>query len=757
MPYDARILNDPRFQDLPKNRQDEIRANIEPAESPGFLENLKNEVSSGFRQITSPETEDYPGSEALKSIPLIGASLRNLVGAALGGSRVLYSVPAALAKTYVADPLRARGYETAANVAEAALPLALSFAGGGVPGIGALASKVPAVARVVEAAPLLEKGLAGTGGFPLRVAGRLLDPLAAKGPTTLEKLQTGLANREAQLGEAAKTAEQIRPNLSAAEQAAQDLDLQMANLRAATVESKASQLGRAEYVLPAKPEQPVIAAIPGATAPVEAGQTFQEAVLPEARQKLYGESSARYEALKKQGESIPFPRDAQQEILATMDKLANETRLPRTAGDVAEQLQLEGANATQPVRLGETPGRRELQAAAQSFRDLDPKMIESLAAQGMDANTIMQRVRDGLMANPATMADAVRADQILSAASRGYSRIGNIAARSAVEELRQPIREALQASPLAEDLAMAKRLHAATSELVGPRSLSQAVFDAAPEQVVNKIFLPEGQPNLSMISDAKEIYQNVAPGEWPKLTGEALGKLQERSIGSTGEIDPGKFLNQWRRYRGTFEAALEPQAFDAVDSIARSVQKFNQSRKIYGQALREATQQRQLINEFYTRQRAQLDVARGRLGPQVKAANEGVADLTRQVQQADEQVARLKSFGLSGRQELMRSVASPYTMIALAQLGQALQATFTGNYSGAGRQLMQGAVWATLGNPMWITRLAQNPSLSLALSRAIAVQRGARMTLQDARYINAATRFLGDTIQQESQKGGQNG
>ena len=54
-------------------------------------------------------------------------------------------------------------------------------------------------------------------------------------------------------------------------------------------------------------------------------------------------------------------------------------------------------------------------------------------------------------------------------------------------------------------------------------------------------------------------------------------------------------------------------------------------------------------------------------------------------------------------------------MLALAQVGQALQASFTGNWIGVTRQLMQGVVWYTLGNPAFLTKMLGSPKLTKSL------------------------------------------
>lgn len=739
-------------------------------ESASFFDNLKAEAKAGLRQTIQPGSEEYLGSRQISDLPVVGNAPRNAIGSLLGLAKTIYAVPNAAAKTFVGDPLDAS--------AAPYTPERLAQMKRDEPGLYDAIRQLSPEQQVEgqKRSARIAEGLAGLGlsmggaalanspNFLIRLFGKTLDPLASSTPGALNKTREALQGRVNQIGQLqgdiGKTEGRIgelQQTLKPAQGAVDDIERQMAELKAATLESKEAKLAQTERI-PPQPTAPEVQGIPGAAANNEVGAAFKGEVLPGAREALYGESTQRYDALRQAGEQIPLPSGVLDEVGQTIDRLAGESRLPKTTGTVAEQLQMDRP-AGNVAQIGETPGHLQLQNAAQTFRELNPAQMEALVAQGLKGKDLMEVVQAGLQGEGANMANAMRADQILSSASRQFQRVGDLASRSAVEELRQPILRALEGSPLAEGLVQAKSLHRETAELVGPRSLAERVFRTKPEQVVDNIFLPQGRgnPNVSLIGDARAIYQKVAPGEWPKVTASALAKLQERSVGATGQIDPQRFLRNWRSYRSTFEAALEPASFRAVDSIAQEVQRFNQSRRVYQGQLDLAKREAASMREFYARQSAQLQVKSGRLGLQRADAVQGVKAIEDQINEANTLLGKLQkdltqtqTFGLKSGNAAIQTAMSPHMMIALAQLGQALQATFTGNLAGAGRQLMQGLVWATLGNPLWLQRLAGNPQLAKAVDTAIQVQKGARLSIDGARLLTAATKAVGDEIYKES-------
>jgi len=220
-------------------------------------------------------------------------------------------------------------------------------------------------------------------------------------------------------------------------------------------------------------------------------------------------------------------------------------------------------------------------------------------------------------------------------------------------------------------------------------------------------------------------------------------------------------MRNWKSYRSTFESALGKDSFDAVDGLAKQVQQFNQSSRLYKQQLQLAQSEAKGMRDWYARQASQFSVENAKLGVQrsqamqgVKAIEDQIHDANKMVQKLQEDLARTQTFGMkgaSGTQMAMQAAMSPHMMIAMAQLGQAAQAMFTGNYSGAGRQFAQGVVWATLGNPMWLMRVAQNPQLAKAVNVALMAQKGSRVGIDSARLLTAATKAMGDEIYAESE------
>ena len=152
----------------------------------------------------------------------------------------------------------------------------------------------------------------------------------------------------------------------------------------------------------------------------------------------------------------------------------------------------------------------------------------------------------------------------------------------------------------------------------------------------------------------------------------------------------------------------------------------------------------------HTRSRVVCEAAQAGLKQEITQAGKGAAQakqaLTAQgaVLRAAQSEASIAQSQSKYAHSTVQQFASPYAMMALAQVGQALQATFTGSYAAASRQLAQGVVWYTLGNPDFITKMLGSPKLSKSLS-VIASGQG-----QGPKIVNA-----GRTLYEAMQEGGE--
>lgn len=336
----------------------------------------------------------------------------------------------------------------------------------------------------------------------------------------------------------------------------------------------------------------------------------------------------------------------------------------------------------------------------------------------------------------------IRLDQVLSEAGRSYGNSGNIAARSAIRQMQGKVQDALSQTGAAEALGQAKAFHAQISELVGPDSLAQKVFNLKPDQVVSNVFLPGEsgtRPNISMIRDAKKIYTAQNPEAWRELTGSALKQLQGLSSDiNTGTLDAQKFHRNWARYGETFKEALEPDQYLALKGIDATIARYNIDTKTALKAMRENRTATMGLKETAQDTKAQF-------GPDLSQLQEQIRGQKGTVSEAQKQLNQLSQSAKSG----MRSgISNPYMWMAIAQVGQALQATFTANWAGAGRQLAQGVVWYTIGNPMYLEKLMGNKNLSKALAVVSGVSRGAEEGTRNARYV----RMLLDDIRQDMEQ-----
>ncbi len=386
-----------------------------------------------------------------------------------------------------------------------------------------------------------------------------------------------------------------------------------------------------------------------------------------------------------------------------------------------------------------------MEAGDKTLRNLPAESIQQLTemekAGTLTTDAYRQVIANALGAGekPVDVNKLIRLDQILSEAGRSYGNSGNLAARSAVRQMQSKVQDALSQTGAADALQSAKAFHAQISELVGPDSLAQKVFNLKPDQVVANVFLPAEsgtRPNISMIRDAKKIYTANNPEAWQELTGSALKQLQTISADiNSGTLDAQKFHRNWARYGETFKEALEPDQYNALKGIDSTIAKYNIDAKTAMKAMRENRIAATGLKETAQETKAQF-------GPDLSQLREQIAGQRGTVKDAQQQLETLSKSAKSG----MRSgISNPYMWMAVAQVGQALQATFTANWAGAGRQLAQGVVWYTLGNPMYLEKVMSKPGLSKALAVISGASKGTEVAMRDGRYV----RMLLDDVQQD--------
>jgi len=184
--------------------------------------------------------------------------------------------------------------------------------------------------------------------------------------------------------------------------------------------------------------------------------------------------------------------------------------------------------------------------------------------------------------------------------------------------------------------------------------------------------------------------------------------------------------------------ALDPDQYAALKGIDATIAKYNIDSKTALKAMRENRAAQTGLKEAAQDTKMQF-------GPDLSQLQEQIRGQKGTVSEAQKQLNQLSQSAKSG----MRSgISNPYMWMAVAQVGQALQATFTANWAGAGRQLAQGVVWYTIGNPMYLEKMMGNKNLSKALAVVSGVSRGAEEGTRYSRYV----RLLLDDIKKDMEQ-----
>jgi len=718
----------------------------------GLTQYIGDEFKAGVKEATSPSTVQYPLAETIGNF---SPTLRNIFGSLLGASRAAYAVPTGLAEKYVTEPLK----EGAAPYTPEQLAHMKQFEPGRYQAISQMTPEEQKAGqeRAAETAGTLASlGLTGVGtglvrnapNIVLRTAGRVLDPLASAG---------GI-NRPGALKDALEARAQgitdATGNLSTAKTELQQL-IDRQNAMKAQQADILTNIGQGQKTLrdtrPVMPTAPDVSGVnladtvtQAAPGKVEAGQQFGKVVKGETK-RLYAQSSKNYENIAKQfGDEVVDPAKLQP-IVDEAVGLEGELRGVPASKRVAMQIpgNQQGQMLEPATRLN-----KWIEAGDKTLRNLPAESIQQLTdmekAGTLTTDTYRQVLANAMGAGekPVDVNKLIRLDQVLSEAGRSYGNSGNIAARSAIRQMQGKVQDALSQTGAAEALGQAKAFHAQISELVGPDSLAQKVFNLKPDQVVANVFLPGEagtRPNISMIRDAKKIYTAQNPEAWHELTGSALKQLQGLSSDiNTGTLDAQKFHRNWARYGETFKEALDPDQYAALKGIDATIAKYNIDSKTALKAMRENRAAQTGLKEAAQDTKMQF-------GPDLSQLQEQIRGQKGTVSEAQKQLNQLSQSAKSG----MRSgISNPYMWMAVAQVGQALQATFTANWAGAGRQLAQGVVWYTIGNPMYLEKMMGNKNLSKALAVVSGVSRGAEEGTRYSRYV----RLLLDDIKKDMEQ-----
>ncbi len=730
--------------------------NISAAPKKGLMQYIGDEAKAGLKEMSNPSTAQYPGAETIGSY---SPTARNVIGSVLGASRAAYSIPTGIAQKYVTEPLK----EGAAPYTPERLAQMKQFEPGLYQAISQMSPEEQKAGqeRAAETAGTLASiGLTGGGtglvqkapNVALRTIGRFLDPMASVGginrpgalKNALEERTAGIAGATDNLSTAKNDLQQLLDQ-SATKKTQQENILSNIGQQQQTLKATRPVMPTAPDVSGVNLADTVTAAAPGK---VEAGQEFGKVLKGETK-RLYGQSSKNYENIAKQFGDEIVPQSALQPIVDEAIGLEGEMRGVAATKRVGMQIpgNQQGQMLEPATRLS-----KWIDAGDKTLRNLPGESIQQLTemekAGTLTTDTYRQVIADamGSAEKPVDVNKLIRLDQVLSEAGRSYGNSGNIAARSAVRQMQSKVQDALSQTGAASDLQNAKAFHAQISELVGPDSLAQKVFNLKPDQVVANVFLPAEsgtRPNISMIRDAKKIYTANNPEAWQELTGSALKQLQTISADiNSGTLDAQKFHRNWARYGETFKEALEPDQYAALKGIDSTIARYNIDAKTAMKAMRENRIAATGLKETAQETKAQF-------GPDLNQLKEQIAGQRGTVRDAQKQLETLNASAKSG----MRSgISNPYMWMAVAQVGQALQATFTANWAGAGRQLAQGVVWYTLGNPMYLEKVMSKPGLSKALAVISGASKGTEVAMRDGRYV----RMLLDDIQGDmKQKQGQ--
>src|SRR5262245_13939627 len=735
-PATPEMLPTPSFEPDPRPKK----------KTPTLMQDISAKVAQGVNAISSGKSEAGENLSTILMKALGYATgrkpaeapgiVKDIYSRASGAADIAYAPLSGAARQYIGRPLEEAGHPVAGAVAENLAVAALPFASSGfkLPGV---IEKATGLARIPG---LLEKGkeIGGWPGFGMRVAGKLIDPLSSASTKTAEDvIRSALSEREKKIAEATGKLTTAQSEAAAAKQALSEKEFIQKRLR---------------ELAPEKPVAPEAPTMPGRLLPeaeagrrMEAGETYKQ-VLPQETQRLYKQSSANYKKILDAEGNMIVDTPGIESIRQVTDRLAGELRMNPATKIVEGQLPtVEAIEQNKTLKAIDDAQQWISASGAKGFETLPASVTAALqkAATGEGGllpggrDAFYQIINDTLKATGAagpgemTVGNLIRLRQITREYQRAASRAGNVNARNAAKQVEAAISDVL--GPVTQE---ADRFHRGISELVGPRSLSQKVFRKQPEQVIDQIFMPEtgSKPNVTMIRQAKQIYQAQNPEAWNDLTVAAIERLQARSLDPNSlALNPQMYHRNWLRYRETFKEALPELQFQALDALERNVASFNLANLEFRRNVVRFNQFGKLEKEA---------------GADVRTAGAVMRKAERGVSAAENELMGAQTLGLSKRGgSMMETVMNPWNMMAIAQVGQAAQALFTGNVGGAVRQLMQGVAWATIGNPQWIVKFVSNPTNAQRLIQLDRAIRTGDATVKDIRIINAMGQSLSAGLQ----------
>lgn len=661
----------------------------QPKERPGLFQDIGDKMREGIEQVRTGKGDEgkffadllmKAGALFTNTKPMEGPEiLSNLYNRGLGLAKAIYSPSAGVARQYVGRPLEEAGHTRTAAVAEAGADLLLGLAGGGV-------GKIPGLIQA-------GKAVGGVPGVGMRVAGRILDPLAVTGVTAEEKVGKFLGARDEKVKEA-QTA------LSAAQENLGNKELQEYLVkRFKPAEAVSPQLKFPEKIVP---EGDV-------GSKILAGEKFQK-VIGEQTSRLFKQSSENYGQVLKQYGDVPVTGEQVQKVRGAIEGLEGELRGNRATNIIGE-------NLTEPERIAAASISKWIEMKGDAaWRAIPADALELLAKQSHTGpNLFNEIIADSLQkasGGAGTMGQFIRLRQIAREYSRQAANAGNLSARNAAKQVEFALGDAI--GPITNQ---ADIFHRHVHELVGPDSLAQKIFGMEPEQVIDAVFMPTTgkQPAVTMINRAKEIYQGTNPEAWQDLMGAGVQKFQQRVIHpDTGVIDPQKYHRTWQAYKENFKAGLPDLQYQALDILDKNVAKFNVDTRTFNQAANAMKAYEETLRK-----------AEGAVGKAQKP-----------VSKAEEQLLSAQTFGM-GKMQQEKGMMNVWNLVGLAQFGQAAAALATGNIMGFFMQNVQGVMWLTVGNPVYLSKVANNPKIANGIVTLDRVIRTGKYTVRDIKAVKS--------------------
>lgn len=503
------------------------------------------------------------------------------------------------------------------------------------------------------------------GKTALKVAGAALDPLSA----------VGALGKGGKLKTATRTADIVTAKANIAHETnrlkeAEDLLLGYKQNRGSLQRETEALIAPQVPVMPQRFAETLIKPADEVAAGAEDAAKLFKATKVTATEDLFAQSKVKYDEIRAKYGHVTVPEDEAQKVAEAVSSLGDDLRTTTASKAVSGKL----AETSAPLIAGGRP-------------------IEGLGAYAQEF--IKKAMGQGQMVD---IADFLAMRNRLSAQNRISHDVNVINANKGVIKI---IDQSLEKFPgtIGQELGEAGKFHRYVHETVGPSSITQRIFKQNPENVVKNIFLPEGKttPNITTIRKAKDIFMRENPEGWSAITQQALYEFGNRiKDGRTGVLDVQKFNREFNKFENAFREALGTGQFEAMRDFRNMIRQVNQDSSVFRAAQRRLTD----ITKGVSRDISEQSHVVQHQGRVLRSSQTELKNLTGQ------------------RPGLAQVFMSPYTTLAIAQVFQAVQAGITQGIASPAvmRQLMQGVIWYTVGNPDFLTKLIGSPKMSKALS-----------------------------------------